>query len=324
MEYSQFSGEGEVVSIDSLVLANGSTLRDVKIHYTTYGELNAEKSNVVWVFHALTANSDPGEWWPGLVGEGCFFDPKNYFIVCANMLGSCYGSTSPKDKSFPLVTIQDIVEGNKAVYRQLGLTKIKIGIGGSMGGQQLLEWAVQEPELFDTIIPIATNAKHSPWGVAFNEAQRMALDNADPAKGLAAARAMAMLSYRAYETYDETQNDSDGRSDDFSASSYQRYQGEKLFRRFAPESYFYLSKAMDSHNVGRNFDRLENALSRIKSRTISIGIDKDFLFPIGEQKFIGDKIPNASFYEISSKYGHDGFLIEVKQIAEILKKEEVG
>lgn len=304
---------------DPLELESGGILESVKIAYQTFGTLNEDKSNIAWVFHALTGNSDPTEWWPGIVGKDCPIDPERYFIVCANMLGSCYGSTQPSDFHFPIITIRDQVNCFRALFSLLGLQSIKIGIGGSMGGQQLLQWAVQEPDLFETIVPIGTNAKHSPWGIAFNETQRMAIKG-DPLKGLETARAIAMLSYRHYETYQKTQSDNDSRIDNFSASSYQQYQGEKLKKRFSPFSYYYLSKAMDSHNLGRHDKNLTSALQVIKSRAIVIGIDTDILFPIHEQKFIAEHIPNSEFYEIRSNYGHDGFLVEKEVIAQILIK----
>jgi homoserine O-acetyltransferase len=167
-------------------------------------------------------------------------------------------------------------------------------------------------------VPIATNAVHSPWGIAFNEAQRMALKNNDLKKGLEAARAIALLSYRSYETFSQTQLDQDHRTDGFSASSYQQYQGTKLSNRFSPFSYYYLSKAMDSHNVGVGFGQVESALNTIRSKTIVIGVDSDLLFPPHEQQLIADNIDLASFHIVSSQYGHDGFLIETDQISNIL------
>ncbi|WP_425392876.1 homoserine O-acetyltransferase family protein [Ekhidna sp.] len=307
---------------EPLVLECGETLRDLRIQYTTWGELNTEKSNVVWVFHALTANSDPSEWWENLFQEGSPINPTKDFIICANVIGSCYGSTEPKDYDYPLITVRDIVEGHKQLKKHLKIDSIKLGIGGSLGGQQLLEWAVQEPDLFEVIIPIATNAKHSAWGIAFNETQRLAL-KADPANGLDTARAIAMLSYRHYGTYEKTQTDQDGRREDFSASSYQRYQGEKLRKRFSPYSYYVLSKAMDSHDVGRHFGGLENALQRIQSKAIVIGLDTDLLFPVSEQEFIAKHVSNSALHVISSLYGHDGFLIETEQINNILKNETI-
>lgn len=321
----------------ALTLAGGGVLTNPVLSYTTSGTLSKNKDNVVWVFHALTANSDPQEWWPGLVGEGDIIDPEKYFIVCANMLGSCYGSTGPSSDDpktgaiygtdFPLVTIADLVECHKQLSNHLGIEKILCGIGGSMGGQQLLEWAVQEPQRFEKIIPIATNARHSAWGIAFNAAQRQAIeaDATFPEKrpsageaGLQAARAIAMLSYRNQQTYNKTQTDSDGRLDDYSAESYQRYQGEKLCRRFDAHTYHTLSKAMDSHNVGRNFGGVSEALGRIESEVLSIGITSDLLFPIEEQQEIAKHCRNSRFETVDSFYGHDGFLIEVSQLTSFI------
>ena len=306
---------------EPLILECGETLRDLRIQYTTRGELNADRSNVVWVFHALTANNDPSVWWKELFHERSPVNPEKDFIVCANMIGSCYGSTEPEGFDFPLITISDIVETFKSLKQHLQIEKVKLGIGGSMGGQLLLEWAVQEPDLFETLVPIATNAKHSAWGIAFNETQRMALKHPDLDQGLKTARAIAMLSYRHYDTYHETQSDEDGRKDGFSASSYQQYQGQKLSSRFSPYSYYYLSKAMDGHDIGRNFQGIENALNRIQSKAIVIGLEIDLLFPLTEQQTVARYMPESTLHVIKSLYGHDGFLIETKQINKILKEE---
>lgn len=321
MQTVQYKPESvNYIVAESQILESGFTLQNLQIYYTTYGELNPDKSNVVWVFHALTVNSNPVEWWSGLVGEGFYINPEEYFVVCANILGSCYGSTGPSNFSFPHITIRDLVKAHKLLSKHLEIEKIKIGIGASMGGQQLLQWAVEESDMFECIVPIATNAKHSPWGIAFNEAQRMALQNSDLKKGLAAARAIALLSYRGYETFEKTQLDLDDRKDNFSSSLYQQYQGVKLSNRFSPYSYYYLSKAMDSHNVGAGFGGLENALNQITAKAVIIGINSDILFPPKEQEFIANHISNSSFSNVSSNYGHDGFLIETSQITRILEE----
>ncbi len=310
-----------LVGKEPLRLECGEVLDRWQVAYTTYGVLNADGSNVVWVFHALTGSSAVLDWWPGLFGTANLFDPAHDFIICANMLGSCYGSTVPDRTHVPVITIRDMVEAHKHVHAHLGLGKIKVGIGGSMGGQQLLEWAVQSPELFDIVIPMATNAVHSAWGIAFNEAQRMALEHPDEAKGIAGARAIGMLSYRGYDIYNQKQTDADGRLDDYSASSYQQYQGQKLADRFTRDAYYYLSKAMDSHDVGRGRGSREVALQGIRSRALVFGFETDLLFPIEEQAFIAQHIPTSILYRLESPYAHDGFLVEVEQIAAILKSE---
>ncbi len=316
----------------------GYTLPSYHLAYTTYGSLNPEKDNVVWIFHALTANSEAADWWPGLVGSGKFFDPEKYFIICVNMPGSCYGSIGPLDEKplanelflhdFPFFVPKDMVRSYQPLREFLGIEKIKIGIGGSMGGQQLLEWAVEEPDLFEFIFPIATNARHSAWGIAFNAAQRMCIEadctwkEKNPEAGIAgmkAARSVALLSYRNYETYHASQSEHQmDKISDYKSESYQKYQGEKLARRFNAFSYYFLSKGMDSHNVGRGRTSIENALQKIRAKTLSIGIRSDILFPASEQMFLAKHIPDAKFVAIDSLYGHDGFLLEFEQIEEII------
>ena len=302
--------------------------------------MNETKDNVVWIFHALTANSDPNEWWDGLVGDGKLFDPVKYFIVCVNMPGSCYGSFGPLDinpetnkpyyHQFPFFTTRDMIRAYQPLRISLGIKKIHAGIGGSMGGQQLLEWAIEEPELFEHIIPLATNAFHSPWGIAFNASQRFCIENDKTWKeekdnagieGMKVARGLALLSYRHYETYLLRQSENGlEKFTDFRSESYQRYQGEKLGKRFNAFSYYFLSRSMDSHNVGRNRGEIESVLKKIKAKAIAIGITTDVLFPPSEQQFLADKIPGAVFKAIHSSYGHDGFLLEYEKIGGIVKE----
>jgi homoserine O-acetyltransferase len=203
-----------------------------------------------------------------------------------------------------------------------------VGIGGSMGGQQLLEWAIEEPQLFKYIFPIATNAFHSPWGIAFNASQRLAIemdsswkeDHPDAGiNGMKVARGFALISYRHYTTYGKGQMESDDDLiDGFKSESYQRYQGEKLAKRFNAFSYYYLSKSMDSHNVGRSRGGLATALGRIRAATLVIGIETDILFPVEEQQFLSANIPASQFVTINSLYGHDGFLLEFDQLEKII------
>jgi len=323
---------------EPFVLESGAVLPRLDIAYHTYGTLSAARDNVIWVCHALTGNSNAADWWSGLIGEGRFFDPSRYFIVCANMLGSCYGSSGALSVNpetgeryymdFPSVTTRDMARAHSVLKRHLNIEKIFVGIGGSMGGQQILEWAITEPELFEYVLPIATNARHSPWGIAFNEAQRLAL-KADPtlcqrsetagANGMKAARAIGILSYRDYDTFQATQMDDIAKTDGFRASSYQEYQGEKLTQRFHAHAYWTLSKAMDSHNVGRGRVSVEHALRCIRAKTLVIGISSDILFPPHEQRFLADHITNAQYVELQSLYGHDGFLIEFAAMTAVLE-----
>lgn len=315
-------------------LESGDVVQGYHLAYTTSGTLNKKKDNAVWIFHALTANSDASEWWPGLVGEGKLFDPSEYFIVCVNMPGSCYGSTGPLEidprtgqpyyHTFPFFSTRDMIRAYKPLKEFFGIDKVQIGIGGSMGGQQLLEWAIEDPELFRYIFPIATNAQHSPWAIAFNASQRFCIETDETWKlsepeagleGMKTARSVALLSYRSYDTYKLGQAESnDDKIAQFNSESYQRYQGEKLASRFNAFSYYTLSKSMDSHNVGRGRGSVIAALNRIKARTLSIGIKSDLLFPLEEQEYLAAHIEGARFRLIDSYYGHDGFLLEYEQI----------
>ena len=326
--------------LPDLLLESGETLAGARVAYRTWGQLNEYRNNVVWVCHALTANADVLAWWPGLVGPGCFFDPADWFIVCANVLGSCYGSTGPLSTNpttgrpqyqhFPRLTIRDMVAAHEALRQELGIEDVHTLIGGSLGGQQALEWAVQRPDLFDHLVVIATNARHSAWGIAFNEAQRLAIA-ADPTyaagqpgggdDGLRAARAVALLSYRSYSAYAATQTDPDDElPHEHRASSYQRYQGEKLVARFDAYSYVALSQAMDSHNLGRWRGGIPAALRRIGARTLVLGITSDVLFPLSEQRELAAHIPGAMYAELHSSLGHDGFLLETEAIAHFLER----
>jgi len=322
----------------SFKLESGKQLSELQIGFNTYGTLNKNRDNVVWVCHALTANSDVFDWWKGLFGEKDHFNPAEYFIVCANIIGSAYGSTNPLSinpvtghpfyLAFPQFTVRDIVKAHQLLADHLQIDHIEILLGGSLGGQQAVEWAISEPERIKNLILIATNAKHSPWGVAFNESQRLAI-SADRTfysntpdggkKGLKAARSIALLSYRNYKTYGITQQEEkDSLVDGYKASSYQNYQGEKLVNRFNAYSYWYLSKSMDSHNVGRGRHGVEKALSLIQARTLVIGIKSDVLFPIEEQQYLFRHIPKSAFAELDSFYGHDGFLIETEALTNII------
>lgn len=322
-----------------LKLESGKHLNDFQLQYSTYGKLSDNKDNIIWVCHALTGSSNFLEWWDGLFGAGKLFDPDKHFIICANTLGGCYGSTGPLSidpqrktpyfHKFPQVTNRDLINAFDLLRTDLGLPKINTLIGGSLGGQHALEWAITHPDLIENLIVIASNAQHSPWGIAFNESQRMAIQQditwplSIPTAGLngmKTARSIALLSYRCYQTYQNTQSETDDEKlDNYKASSYQAYQGEKLTKRFNAFSYWILSKAMDSQNIGRGRGGIEKALAAIKANTLTVGISTDVLFPPEEQKYIASKVEGAVYSEINSIYGHDGFLIECDTLSEIIQ-----
>jgi homoserine O-acetyltransferase/O-succinyltransferase len=308
-----------------LQLENGKQLQQFTVAYHTYGQYIKNGTKVIWVCHALTANSNVADWWSNIFGEKKILDPTKYFIVCANMLGSCYGSSSPVTvneqsqkkygKAFPDISIKDIAQANLALKDYLQIDEIYLLLGGSMGGQQAMEMAIEKPEAVKNLVLLATNAKHSPWGIAFNETQRMALENC--VDGLEVARAIAMLSYRNYEMYERTAKP-DESVGNYGASTYQRHQGEKLAVRFDANCYHYLSKAMDSHDVGRGKQDISTALKAIVAKTLVIGIASDILFPVKEQIYLHEHIANSSIELIDSPYGHDGFLTEGEKINKLI------
>lgn len=323
----------------TISLESGQQLVKPTVAYHTYGKLNASKSNVVWVCHALTANSEVFEWWPGLFGENQLFNPDDHFIVCANIIGSHYGSTgplsvNPETKSpyfhtFPEITIRDMVTMHLELAEHLAIEKISLLIGGSMGGHQALEWAIIEPERIQQLCLLATSAVISPWANAFNHTQRRAIE-ADPTwkisvptageEGMKVARSIALLSYRNQGAYNETQSENLQKNIYPSkAASYQDYQGEKLSKRFNAFSYWHISKAMDSQNVARNRGTLETVLQKVKARTLILTIQNDLLFPESDQKTLALHIPNAIHNIVPSRFGHDGFLIETTKLSEELE-----
>ena len=317
----------------------GEVLPSLTIAYDTFGELNSERSNVIWVCHALTANSDVADWWPHTVEEGCFLDPAKYFTVCANFLGSHYGTTGPLSVNpatgepwygdFPKVTVRDMVRAHQLLAEHLGIERVKLLIGSSIGGFQCLEWSVMQPDFAEKTAFIATTPRTKPWASAFNESQRMAIEG-DPTfgersaeaglNGMATARSIALLSYRGGMAYDKTQEDENPDEVGFERRvlSYQRYQGEKLRRRFNAYSYYRLSQAVDSHNLGRGRGSVEEVLKQIKAKSLVVAITSDILFPPSDHTVMVENIPNVEYHLIDSDFGHDGFLVEHKQLNDII------
>ncbi|GGB15961.1 homoserine O-acetyltransferase family protein [Puia dinghuensis] len=340
------------ISEDLFVLEAGGSLPGITIAYHTYGRLNADRSNVVWVCHALTANSDVARWWPGVVGEHGAIRPEEYFIVCANILGSCYGSTGPVGagpgvgengvgrpenggeralySAFPMITIRDMVRAHILLRKHLGIGKVHLLMGGSMGGYQALEWAVIEAGVIERLFLIATSPTESAWGIAVHAAQRLAIE-ADTSwrdrspeagqKGLKAARAIGILTYRNYGIMVQKQTDMDAEKlDGYRAASYIEYQGKKLVERFNAYCYWLLTKAMDSHHIGRERGGdVEAVLRGMKQKTLIIGITSDILCPVAEQRHMAEHLPDSRFIEIDSAYGHDGFMVEGDKIANHLR-----
>lgn len=320
--------------IDNFAFEAGGCISPLEIVYHTSNREYIPGEHVVWLCHALTANSDPRDWWPEMVGQNCCVDPEKDYVVCVNIFGSAYGTTGPKNLDFPKFTVRDTAQLFTIIRKHLSIEHVDLLIGSSIGGFHALEWAIMEGDVIRRAAFIATAPRVSPWLGAWMEVQRMALE-ADPTfracesldggrKGLEAARAISLISYRSFDGYNLTQYETD--EDCLFASrvaSYERYQGEKLIKRgFDAYSYYYLLHCVDSQNVGRKRGGVATALSHIKAQSIVIAITSDGLFPPAEGKEWAQHIPNCQYHEIESRFGHDGFLLETNQITNILQQLE--
>ena len=346
-----------------IALDSGKTLQDVTIAYETWGELNAEKSNAILLCHAWTGDSHaagsaeegsptPG-WWEGLVGSGCAIDTDKWFVVCTNSLGGCQGSTGPASlhpqdgkqygSRFPVITVRDMVRAQVRVSDMLGIDVWHSVIGGSMGGMQVLEWAITFPHRVRTLVPIATclqaTAQQIAWGAIGRRAIRLdpkwqggdyydAAIGEGPWQGLAIARMIAQVTFRSDNVFTDrfgrelADMDADynglGLWDKFEVENYLDHHGDKLIRRFDTNSYLIIGKAMDLHDIARGRGTLQNAVSRIAAPVLSVGISSDILYPTYQQKQIRDMINDVGgtcdYVEIDSPHGHDAFLINLDQV----------
>lgn len=332
------SEETEFIDIEGPhALESGGSLPQVRVAYRTWGR---PRPNATLVCHALTGSADADDWWANLFGPGKALDADRDYIVCANVLGGCYGTTGPTSRAagafepyggtFPEVTIRDIVHVQAKLLDRLGVDTLDLVVGGSMGGMQVLEWAALYPDRVNAIAPIATGPTQSAWGVALSEAQRQAIRadanyaggryplGAGPAQGLAAARSMAMISYRSPHNFVERFGRDQADDDTYEVQSYLRHQGEKLVNRFDANTYLALIGAMDSHDVGRGRGSVEAALRSIDQPALVISVSSDGLYPATEVAAMAHHLPNAELHEIEAPHGHDAFLIRVGEVNDYL------
>jgi homoserine O-acetyltransferase/O-succinyltransferase len=331
------TGKSYNVQLDNpFITEGGFTFPGIEIDFKTWGELNGKRDNAVVICHALTGNAAADEWFSGLFVEGGVLARGGYFVVCANVLGSCYGTTGPLSINpetgkpwggdFPRITIRDMVNVHRQLLDYLGVNGVEFVIGGSMGGMQALEFGLMDDRV-KAIVPIAMGMAHSPWAIGISEAQRRAIysdpnwrggyygNGTRPVQGISAARMMAMITYRTASLFNERfgRNPQEG-SDTFQVESYLNYQGEKLAGRFDAVTYVRLTQAMDTHDISRGRGSCEEVLGRLQIPALIIGIDTDVLYPVTEQKEMASLLPHGRYGEISSKYGHDAFLIEFEQL----------
>lgn len=342
---------------EPLLMEVGARLGPLRVAYESYGELNASGDNAVLICHALTGSAHaawlnhpddktPG-WWDPLIGPGRAFDTDRYHVVCTNILGGCYGTTGPTSidpatgapyrMRFPQMSIRDMVRVQKRACDALGIKRLVTIAGGSMGGMQVLEWALMYPEMVRSIMPIATAGRHSAWCVGLHEAQRQAilLDpefrggdyERQPARGLGIARSIAMISYRSAIEYASRFKRERAREDApfdpenlFQVESYLRYQGQKLVERFDAATYLYITRAMDQHDISRGRGPYEEVLASIEIPALCAGISSDVLYPVHEQEELSRHLPRSRYFEIESIHGHDAFLIEWDQVTRAIRE----
>jgi homoserine O-acetyltransferase len=347
-----------------LYLESGRIFEPYEIMYETYGEKNSDSSNVILVCHALSGSHhaagryDPSDakagWWDDLIGSGKPVDTDKYYVICTNVIGSCFGSTGPMSLDpytqrpyrthFPVLTIKDMVKAQKALLAQLGIHHLKAIVGGSMGGMQALTFAVEFPNFADIIIPMATTYATSPWVIALNKVAQSAL-LADPSfnngnyeselvkqegmAGLSAARMAGYLGYLSPQTMDNKFGRNYVAQDGlfelfgrFEVERYLDYNGNNFPQWFDPLSFLYIIKAINIFDLSRGHESLEDAFLRIRSKIYLIGFTQDMMFfpkEMEEIKAICDRVgvgENVSYYEVESSYGHDAFLVEVDKFGD--------
>jgi len=299
---------------------SGFTFPELEIAYKTWGALNATGDNAVLVCHALTGHAAADEWFPGLFGPDGILDPGRQFIICSNVLGSCYGTTGPGTfdpatgrpygDSFPIVTIRDMVRAQQILLGHLGVRGIELGIGGSMGAMQVLEWSLMDDRLRSMML-IAVGKAHTAWAIGISEAQRQAI-RMDPVTGLSVARQMGMVFYRSMASFERRfgRDPQPGTESRFKVESYLTYQGRKLVDRFHPTTYVRLTQAMDSHDAARERGSHAEVLGAVTIPALVLGISSDVLYWPSEQQELARLLGNGRYLELESDEGHDAFLIE--------------
>ena len=349
---------------DRLPLDSGAALGPATIAYQTYGRLDDRRANAILVCHALTGDQYVAEthpvtgkpgWWETLVGPGRVLDTDRFFVICANVIGGCMGSTGPRDidpatgrpygLSFPLITVGDMVRAQKRLIDALGIESLFCVVGGSMGGMQVLQWAAAYPEQVFAAIPIATAAHHSAQNIAFHEVGRQAImadpdwrggdyqsAGTRPARGLAVARMAAHITYLSeaalHRKFGRNLQERDrlgfGFDADFQVESYLRHQGSSFVERFDANSYLYITRAMDYFDLARDFGgSLAAAFRGSKARFCVVSFTSDWLFPTAESRVLVHALnaaaANVSFVEIPTDKGHDAFLLDEPELFKVLR-----
>jgi homoserine O-acetyltransferase len=326
----------------SFTLENGMVLSQVPVAYRTWGRLNERGDNAILVCHALTGDTDVETWWSGLLGPGLALDTDRFFVVCANVIGSPYGTVSPLTTcpetgqpyggSFPIPTVRDTVALHRVLLDRIGIRQVALVIGGSLGGMQTLEWAMQG-DFVRAIVPIGVGGRHSAWCIAWSEAQRQAIygdprwndghyaQESAPEDGLGVARMIAMISYRSFGSFQTRfgrQTVAESTAHTFEMESYLHHQADKLVERFDAACYVRLTQKMDSHDIARGRGAYLGVLRSIEQPALVIGVDTDLLYPLSEQQELADALPRGRLAAITAPDGHDSFLIEHQTLNQLV------
>ncbi|MCK8823774.1 homoserine O-acetyltransferase MetX [Fuchsiella alkaliacetigena] len=371
-ELAKTEGDLAVVSPQKLTLfsddkmfelESGQKLGPIEVAYESYGTLNSARDNVVLIVHHLTANAhaagkyslDDQEagWWDPLIGPGKAIDTEEYYVICTNVLGSCYGSTGPASinpatgkeygSDFPVVTVGDMVNLQKAFLEKLGIKELQLVIGGSLGGMQVLKWAVEYPDFLQKAVPISTPAQLKAQTIAYNQVAIEAVKN-DPAwhgghyyqqeerpvKGMDLARKIGMITFRTPQSFQArfgrkelADKEFYSLDNQFKINSYLDYQGQKFINRFDANSFIYLTKAMDLYDLSRGYGSLAAALERVEAEVMMMAVDSDQLFPIEESRevvsILKELDKDVKFHQLRSDYGHDAFLVEFHKFGPVIE-----
>ena len=338
----QISDETQFLRLEhAFKLESGEQIDELVIAYRTWGQIENARDHAILICHALTGSADVDTWWPDVIGKNKAFDPASDFVICANILGSCYGTTGPVSgrpgsthayrADFPAISVRDMVNVEAALLDTLGVEKLELVTGPSLGGMQALEWAAMYPERVGSIVPIGVGGRHSAWCIGISEAQRAAIatdpnwnggyyeNDAPPEQGLAAARMMAVCTYRSWQSFDERfGRERCPKSDAFEVQSYLKHQGRKINRRFDANTYVTLTHAMHTHDLGRDRGTYEDIVGAIEQPVLVVSVSTDSLYPPAEQQALAELLPNASYEVLESAHGHDGFLIETDALGRLI------
>ena len=329
-------------SSESYTTELGVLLPSVRVAYRTWGTLNSQKDNVILICQALTGSADADAWWEGMFSRGCAFDETTDFIICSNVLGSCYGTTGPLSLNpltgshygpdFPLITIRDMVHVQRLLLAGLGIDRVKLAVGASLGGMQVLEWGFLYPDVVQALMPMGASGRHSAWCIGQSEAQRQAIyadrdwnngwydQSHPPARGLSAARMMAMCTYRSFENFQSRfSREVQSGKGTFKVESYLHHQGRKLVERFDANTYITLTKAMDLHDLSRGRGVYEEVLRSLQIPVEILSINSDILYPKEEQEELARLMPKSSILYLDEPYGHDSFLIDVEKVSRMVR-----